>query len=52
MPLKNGPELCRTSKNDERTSHTPIILLTAKVAQSDKVEELQYGADDFLNKPL
>jgi signal transduction histidine kinase/DNA-binding response OmpR family regulator len=52
MPKKNGFEVCETLKTDERTSHIPIILLTAKVSQKDKVTGLRYGADAYLNKPF
>ncbi len=52
MPEKNGYEVCQTLKQDERTSHIPIILLTARSTQSDKVEGLKYGADAYLTKPF
>lgn len=52
MPKMNGIELSETLKKDGRTNHIPIILLTAKAAQSNKIEGLQTGADDYLTKPF
>ncbi|MFK7936544.1 MAG: tetratricopeptide repeat protein [Saprospiraceae bacterium] len=52
MPMKNGYELCATLKADERTSHIPIVLLTAKADINSKLSGLKMGADAFLNKPF
>jgi len=52
MPKKNGFEVVETLKQDIRTSHIPIILLTAKATQEDKLEGLKYGADAYLMKPF
>ena len=52
MPKKDGYEVCRTLKLDEKTNHIPIILLTAKAASENKIEGLQGGADDYLIKPF
>jgi len=52
MPRKDGYEVCEILKLQELTSHIPIILLTAKTAQKDKIIGLKTGADDYLTKPF
>ncbi|PKA84243.1 ligand-binding sensor domain-containing protein [Ulvibacter sp. MAR_2010_11] len=52
MPIKDGIALCNTLKDDFRTSHIPIILLTAKVGDRNELEGLQNKADDYITKPF
>jgi CheY-like chemotaxis protein len=52
MPEKNGYEVCLTLKQDERSSHIPIVLLTAKSTHEDQLEGLKVGADAYLVKPF
>ena len=52
MPNVNGFELLQHLKNDIRTSHIPIIILTAKTNEADKLKGLEFEADDYLAKPF
>ena len=52
MPEKDGYEVCDYLKNDERTSHIPIVLLTAKADSASKIAGLRRGADAYLPKPF
>lgn len=52
MPLMDGISLSKTLKEEEKTAHIPIILLTAKASGESKMKGLQTGADDYITKPF
>lgn len=52
LPNMSGVELARLMRRNERTKLLPIIMLTARVGESDKVSGLEIGADDYITKPF
>ncbi|HEX9962898.1 MAG TPA: response regulator transcription factor [Pyrinomonadaceae bacterium] len=52
LPGMSGMELCRRLRREPQTRKTPIIMLTAKAAEADKIAGLELGADDYIVKPF
>lgn len=52
MPKVGGLELCKTLKSDERTSHIPVVMLTAKQSDAIKKNGYEFGADAYITKPF
>lgn len=52
MPKKDGYQVCEALKNDERTSHVPIVMLTAKTDTDSRIQGIMTGADAYLAKPF
>src|SRR5215208_5559329 len=52
MPGMSGLEVCKHLRADARTTRVPIIMLTAKAGETDKIVGLEMGADDYITKPF
>ncbi len=52
LPVIDGFDVCKILKNDEKTADIPIIILSAKSQETDKVVGLELGADDYVTKPF
>jgi two-component system phosphate regulon response regulator PhoB len=52
LPEVDGLEVCKTLRKEDRTATTPIIMLTAKTSEIDRVLGLELGADDYVTKPF
>jgi DNA-binding response OmpR family regulator len=52
LPEVDGLEVCKLLRHDSATAHIPIIMLTAKAAEIDRVLGLELGADDYVTKPF
>lgn len=52
LPKMPGMEICRILKSDASTRHIPIIILTAKASEQDRIAGLELGADDYIVKPF
>jgi len=51
LPDKSGTEVCRRLKGDEKTRHIPVVMVTAKAEEIDRVVGFEVGADDYVVKP-
>jgi len=52
LPKMSGLEVCRILKNDAATARVPILMLTAKAEEIDRIVGLEFGADDYVTKPF
>ena len=52
MPKRNGYEILRRLKKDERTRHIPVVLVTGRNQDSDRIWGKRQGADEYLTKPF
>jgi len=52
MPKRNGYEILRRLKKDERTRHTPVVFVTGRNQDSDRIWGKRQGADEYLTKPF
>src|SRR5205809_5082231 len=52
LPKMAGLEVCKILKSDTATSHIPILMLTAKAEEVDRIVGLEFGADDYVTKPF
>src|SRR3712207_2062621 len=52
LPGMSGTELCRRLRREPATRRTPIIMLTARTSEADRVAGLDLGADDYISKPF
>ena len=52
LPVLGGLEVCRLLRSRPNTSRTPIIMLTARASEGDRVRGLDAGADDYITKPF
>jgi DNA-binding response OmpR family regulator len=52
LPRMSGLELCKILKSDSATRHIPIVMLTAKAEEVDRILGLEFGADDYVTKPF
>lgn len=52
LPGMTGYEICRKLRKDERTARTPVLILSARSSEDDKVQGFDFGADDYVTKPF
>src|SRR5690348_7707851 len=52
LPVLSGTEVCRVMRTRPESAHTPIIMLTARTSEADRVAGLDLGADDYVTKPF
>src|SRR5437588_5226055 len=52
LPKMSGLEVCKILRTDPTTRHIPILMLTAKAEEIDRVVGLEFGADDYVTKPF